>query len=192
MGCTSEPENHAGHTDSTPTYSALPAGCPPVVDAAKDPIAAFAGDLYDPKAEYQQANNSYELVSDVLTCYAPYSRDAGTRTVYIAVTVGKFDDGTGKADPVAFAQDGFRANRPADATPVAGVGEEAYLETKQPSDGGLATSVNFRVQNVSVLVKLATMNSGDVQSTEVKAQLEDNTRSVARALADNLGDFMPR
>ncbi|MBL1080038.1 hypothetical protein JK358_37145 [Nocardia sp. 2] len=163
-----------------------------MVGVAKDPIAAFAGDLYDPNAEYQQTTTTYEQISDVLTCYAPYSRATSTRTVYVAVTVGKFDDGTGKADRVAFARDGFNQNRPTDATPVAGVGEEAYLETKPASGGGLATSLNFRIQNVSVLVKLADLNAGDSPSTESKAQLEDSTRSVAQALANNPDGYMSR
>lgn len=198
-GCATNPDGDG----AAPKFSKLPDGCPPIIAPAKAEIASFAGDLFDPDVQFRADSSSTPLVLDVLRCGGGYAREVSswdiadrtvsrTRHIYIAFTMSTADDLSGNADPVKSARHDFAENRPGDASTLFGIGQESYYKTETPSSDSVVSKVNFRIDNLEVLVRLSGTNYEEKSSLHLRSTVENDARSIAKVLSDNVDSIMPR
>ncbi|WP_054816072.1 hypothetical protein [Nocardia arizonensis] len=193
----------SGSTPDTPVmFSAAPSDCSPVVADVATQIARFTGDLYSADLQYQTGGVDDPPRTETLTCSGSYPRTGGDvagsnsaqvklRTVYLGFTVTTSDLGLEPGYRLRLSEDSFTRSRPDEHTRCDSIGEDCYIVT-ETTPGTISTALHFRSRNLNVLVRLSTSTQPDMTTHPDTMADSVHAREIARVLADDLDDIVPR
>ncbi|MDO3650308.1 hypothetical protein [Nocardia mangyaensis] len=182
----------------TPPFSAPPADCAPVQEVGNSSVSSFAGRLYEPSLGFRSERPEQEFAK-VLTCYGVYvgngqlvAGDADPRaaTVYITIAVRQKDSFSSDdvVDETKRSFASYRDQLPRPAKIIAGVGNDAYV-TNEATDTDARATVDFRVDNVTVQVRL-NKTYAQRPTPQHESSVESDAVSLARSLAVGVATFM--
>lgn len=191
-------------------FSELPARCSEALQPAEQEIKAFAGEAYSSVEESQDTNRRVTDTSQHLTCAMKFGgsvlreptkvhRTPMWRNVTISYFLSLYPISANETPKnLVDYVPGSTLPNPPRTTPVAGIGENAITWVKENRGDPPRVSVKFAINNLIVTVETWGKDwSGRpetfpvIDSPELRADLHNGTRAIAKALARQAPSALP-